>query len=245
MHGEKWILSDQRMKTNAIGLLLLVLAAWLLPGCTIQQRTLTKGLYLERASAWDPSEHRGIGESFYDDVDYGDHTDESIELVETEFIPAFAHMENPARRMDLLRETELESKTELKASFDAPYLANYSVMDQEMSSTNSSLPKQSGVKTNQIAASEGIDMDRTTSMTLIFIGAALLMLAYSGFSLLGSALVFLASIVVTPSVYNFIWGERMAWDRSRLGRIALSLFLSGLVLSGALGNLTELLCWVF
>ena len=90
-----------------------------------------------------------------------------------------------------------------------------------------------------------IQLDRDAELTLTLIGAALLMWGYMPFSIIGFLVVFLASIVGAPLVHALIWGERMDWGQSRLLRIALSLVLSGLVLTGALALIADILGLVF
>ena len=90
-----------------------------------------------------------------------------------------------------------------------------------------------------------IELDRDAELTLISLGAALLMLGYSPFSLLGYFIVFLASIVVTPLIHAVLWGETLNWESSRLGRIALSLVLSGVLLTGMAALSGSVLGWVF
>ena len=90
-----------------------------------------------------------------------------------------------------------------------------------------------------------IQLDRDAELTLTLIGAALLMVGYTPFSIIGFLVVFLASIVGAPLVHALIWGERMNWAKSRLLRIALSLVLSGLVLTGVVHLLTNVLGLVF
>ena len=90
-----------------------------------------------------------------------------------------------------------------------------------------------------------IQLDRDAELTLTLVGAALLMWGYMPFSIIGFLVVFLASIVGAPLVHALIWGERMDWGQSRLLRIALSLVLSGLVLTGAVALVADLLGLVF
>jgi hypothetical protein len=90
-----------------------------------------------------------------------------------------------------------------------------------------------------------IQLDRDAELTLTLIGAALLMWGYMPFSIIGFLVVFLASIVGAPLVHALIWGEKMDWGKSRLGRIALSLVLSGLVLTGAVALVADILGLVF
>ena len=92
-----------------------------------------------------------------------------------------------------------------------------------------------------------LQLDRDAELTLTLIGAALLMWGYmpTSFSIIGFLVVFLASIVGAPLVHALIWGERMDWGSSRLGRIALSLVLSGLVLTGAVALVADILSLVF
>jgi hypothetical protein len=90
-----------------------------------------------------------------------------------------------------------------------------------------------------------IQLDRDAELTLTFIGAALLMSGYMPFSIIGFLVVFLASIVGAPLVHAIIWGEKMDWGQTRLGRIALSLVLSGLVLTGAVALVADILGLVF
>ena len=90
-----------------------------------------------------------------------------------------------------------------------------------------------------------VQLDRDAELTLTLIGAALLMWGYMPFSIIGFLVVFLASILGAPLVHALIWGEKMDWGKSRLGRIALSLVLSGLVLTGAVALLADILGLVF
>lgn len=90
-----------------------------------------------------------------------------------------------------------------------------------------------------------IQLDRDAELTLTFIGAALLMWSYMPFSIIGFLIVFLASVVAAPLVHALVWGERMEWGKARLGRVALSLVLSGLVLTGAVALLADILGLVF
>ena len=90
-----------------------------------------------------------------------------------------------------------------------------------------------------------IQLDRDAELTLTLIGAALLMSGYMPFSIIGFLVVFLASIVGAPLVHALIWGEKMDWGKSRLGPIALSLVLSGLVLTGAVALIADILGLVF
>ena len=90
-----------------------------------------------------------------------------------------------------------------------------------------------------------IQLDRDAELTLTLVGAALLMWGYMPFSIIGFLVVFLASIVGAPLVHALIWGEKMDWGKSRLGRIALSLVLSGLVLTGAVALVADILGLVF
>ena len=108
---------------------------------------------------------------------------------------------------------------------------------QQVSSTPSLAKKQ----THDTA----IQLDRDAELTLTLIGAALLMWGYMPFSIIGFLVVFLASIVGAPLVHALIWGEKMDWSQSRLGRIALSLVLSGLVLTGAVALVADILGLVF
>ena len=94
-------------------------------------------------------------------------------------------------------------------------------------------------------ATTTIELDRDAELTLISLGAALLMLGYSPFSLLGYLIVFLASIVVTPLIHAVLWGETLNWASSRLGRIAVSLVLSGVLLTGMAALIGSVLGWVF
>ena len=90
-----------------------------------------------------------------------------------------------------------------------------------------------------------IQLDRDAELTLTLIGAALLMWGYMPFSIIGFLVVFLASIVGAPLVHALIWREKMDWGKSRLDRIALSLVLSGLVLTGAVALVADILGLVF
>jgi hypothetical protein len=88
-------------------------------------------------------------------------------------------------------------------------------------------------------------LDRETELTLVLLGAALLMWSYVPFSIIGYLIVFVASVVGAPLVHALIWGEKMDWGKTRLGRVALSLVLSGLVLTGAMALVADVLGLVF
>lgn len=90
-----------------------------------------------------------------------------------------------------------------------------------------------------------IQLDRDAELTLTLVGAALLMWSYMPFSIIGFLVVFLTSIVGAPLVHAIIWGEKMDWGKTRLGRIALSLVLSGLVLTGAVALVADIFGLVF
>ena len=96
-----------------------------------------------------------------------------------------------------------------------------------------------------ITADSAIELDRDAELTLTLVGAALLMWGYMPFSIIGFLVVFLASIVGAPLVHSIIWEEKMDWVETRLGRIALSLVLSGLVLTGAVALVADILGLVF
>ncbi|MDA0912771.1 MAG: hypothetical protein O2818_07340 [Bacteroidetes bacterium] len=98
---------------------------------------------------------------------------------------------------------------------------------------------------NQIEEQGEIPIDRNLGLTLLTIGAAAMMWGYTSFSLLGFLLVFLASLAFAPAVHSLIWKEPLNWQKSRFGRIALSMVLSGLVLSGIVAMLANFLGWVF
>ena len=108
--------------------------------------------------------------------------------------------------------------------------------------------RQTRVATD-LANMQGLDatlqLDRNAELTLTLVGAALLMWGYIPFSIIGFVVVFLASIVGAPLVHALIWGEKMEWSKSRLVRIALSLVLSGLVLSGVVALVADILGLIF
>ncbi|MBO74514.1 MAG: hypothetical protein CMD33_04490 [Flavobacteriales bacterium] len=108
--------------------------------------------------------------------------------------------------------------------------------------------RQTRVATD-LAKMQGLDatiqLDRNAELTLTLVGAALLMWGYIPFSIIGFLVVFLASIVGAPLVHALIWGEKMEWSKSRLVRIALSLVLSGLVLTGVVALVADILGLIF
>ena len=96
-----------------------------------------------------------------------------------------------------------------------------------------------------VAPENTIDLDRETELTLVLLGAALLMWGYAPFSIIGYLIVFVTSVLGAPLVHALIWGEKMNWGKTRLGRVAISLALSGLVLTGAMALVADILGLVF
>lgn len=200
-------------------MMLLVAVAWITAtGCTLQKRTLLPGWHVERV-----------------------------------------HKPAPVQGEEVTNGTAAEARAEWTANAAAPP-AQLETSTQPARATATQLPLKgldrrlaqtiSGVqpaKTLQRAELRDttIQLDRDAELTLTLIGAALLMWSYMPFSIIGFLIVFLASIVGAPLVHALIWGERMDWGKTRLGRVALSLVLSGLVLTGAVALLADVLGLVF
>lgn len=212
------------MRLRILGLLVLLLGT----GCLVEKRTLMSGWHVERT-------HRA------------ETTAQSNEAPSTQ-------LRSTELRSELMHQTAQQQEQEVASRNLIPQAIARAT--QPRRGYVQALPLQSvrplvhytatkNLKRSRTRSADGIEIDRPTSVTLITLGAAALMWGYTSFSFLGWAIVFLASIVATPLVHSLIWGERMTWESSRLGRIALSLVLSGLVLSGAMALVANLLGWVF
>ena len=199
-----------------------ILFAMLLVGCTLQQRTLMSGVYVDRVHK--PTALDGAGEaaSAFDDQEpwvapIPDPVPQARPRPEAELLEAEAMVSMPH---ELLTLTSLE-----------PQPARVSTAKAELKTS--------------VAPENTIDLDRETELTLVLLGAALLMWGYAPFSIIGYLIVFVASVLGAPLVHALIWGEKMNWGKTRLGRVAISLALSGLVLTGAMALVADILGLVF
>ena len=205
------------MRLRILGLLVLLFGT----GCLVEKRTLMSGWHVERT-------HRA---------------EVMVQSNEVQLNEAWPEHQPTQPQRRVLQETEEIEQTLARATqprrgyLQALPLQNVRPLVDYTANKN--------LKRSRTRSADGIEIDRPTSVTLITLAAAALMWGYTSFSFLGWAIVFLASIVATPLVHSLIWGERMTWESSRLGRIALSLVLSGLVLSGAMALVANLLGWVF
>lgn len=105
-------------------------------------------------------------------------------------------------------------------------------------------PAHAELKTG-VTRENTMNLDRDTELTLVLLGAALLMWGYAPFSIIGYLIVFVASVLGASLVHALIWGERMDWGKTRLGRVALSLVISGVVLTGVMALVADILGLVF
>lgn len=205
------------MRLRILGLLVLLLGT----GCLVEKRTLMSGWHVE-----------------------GTHRAEvMVQSNEVQLNEAWPEHQPTQPQRRALQETEEIEQT--LARVTQPRRGYVQALPLQSVRPLVHYTATKNLKRSRTRSADGIEIDRPTSVTLITLGAAALMWGYTSFSFLGWAIVFLASIVATPLVHSLIWGERMTWESSRLGRIALSLVLSGLVLSGAMALVANLLGWVF
>jgi len=205
------------MRLRILGLLVLLLGT----GCLVEKRTLMSGWHVERT-------HRA---------------EVIVQSNEVQLNEAWPEHQPRQPQRRALQETEEIEQTLARAT--QPRRGYVQALPLQSVRPLVHYTATKNLKRSRTRSADGIEIDRPTSVTLITLGAAALMWGYTGFSFLGWAIVFLASIVAAPLVHSLIWGERMTWESSRLGRIALSLVLSGLVLSGAMALVANLLGWVF
>ena len=205
------------MRLRILGLLVLLLGT----GCLVEKRTLMSGWHVERT-------HRA---------------EVMVQSNEVQLNEAWPEHQPTQPQRRALQETEEIEQTLARAT--QPRRGYVQALPLQSVRPLVHYTATKNLKRSRTRSADGIEIDRPTSVTLITLGAAALMWGYTSFSFLGWALVFLASIVAAPLLHSLIWGERMSWESSRLGRIALSLLLAGLVLSGAMAMLANLLGWVF
>lgn len=205
------------MRLCILGLLVLLFCT----GCLVEKRTLMSGWHVERT-------HRA---------------EVMVQSKEVQLNEAWPEHQPTQPQHRALQETEEIEQTLARAT--QPRRGYVQALPLQSVRPLVHYTATKNLKRSRTRSADGIEIDRPTSVTLITLGAAALMWGYTSFSFLGWAIVFLASIVATPLVHSLIWGERMTWESSRLGRIALSLVLSGLVLSGAMALVANLLGWVF
>ena len=205
------------MRLRILGLLVLLLGT----GCLVEKRTLMSGWHVERT-------HRA---------------EVMVQSNEVQLNEAWPEHQPRQPQRRALQETEEIEQTLARATQPRRGYVQALPLQSVRPLVHNTATKN--LKRSRTRSADGIEIDRPTSVTLITLGAAAVMWGYTSFSFLGWAIVFLASIVATPLVHSLIWGERMTWESSRLGRIALSLVLSGLVLSGAMALVANLLGWVF
>lgn len=205
------------MRLCILGLLVLLFCT----GCLVEKRTLMSGWHVERT-------HRA---------------EVMVQSKEVQLNEAWPEHQPTQPQHRALQETEEIEQTLARAT--QPRRGYVQALPLQSVRPLVHYTATKNLKRSRTRSADGIEIDRPTSVTLITLAAAALMWGYTSFSFLGWAIVFLASIVATPLVHSLIWGERMTWESSRLGRIALSLVLSGLVLSGAMALVANLLGWVF
>jgi hypothetical protein len=198
--------------------ILVAAIAVLASGCSIQKRTLMPGWHVEHTTQMRVAPEDEVTMATLDES-------EVAEAWEPEVLqsPSASHRPEPvaAARPDGMEALEIAAPQGIRQVPTTPNLANEHTHDTTL------------------------QLDRDAELTLTLIGAALLMWGYMSFSPIGFLVVFLVSIVGAPLVHALIWGERMDWGSSRLGRIALSLVLSGLVLTGAVALVADILSLVF
>lgn len=199
-------------------MILVAAIAVLASGCSIQKRTLMPGWHVERTTQMRVAPEDQVTMATLDET-------EVAVAWEPEVIqfPSASHRPVPvaAARPTGMEALDIAAPQGIRQVPTAKSLANEQTHDTT------------------------IQLDRDAELTLTLIGAALLMWGYMQFSIIGFLVVFLASIVGAPLVHALIWGEKMDWGKSRLGRIALSLVLSGLVLTGAVALVADILGLVF
>lgn len=198
--------------------ILVAAMAVLASGCSIQKRTLMPGWHVERTTQMRVAPEPEVTMATLDETDVA-------EVWEHEVLqsPPASHRPEPVA-------------TARPAGMEALAIALPQGIQQ--------VPIAKSMA-NEQTHDTTIQLDRNAELTLTLIGAALLMWGYSSFSIIGFLVVFLASIVGAPLVHALIWGEKMDWGKSRLGRIALSLVLNGLVLTGAVALVADILGLVF
>ena len=199
-------------------LFLATAVAVLASGCSVQKRTLMPGWHVERAM-------QALADANVEATMAALDDSPKAEVWEHEVLktPHASHRppSHPTTNPVALQSLSIDVPREIRQSPRSPHLVK----------------KQSHDTT--------IQLDRDAELTLTLVGAALLMWGYMPFSIIGFLVVFLASIVGAPLVHALIWGEKMDWGKSRLGRLALSLVLSGLVLTGAVALVADILGLVF
>lgn len=194
----------------------------LLVGCTLQQRTLMPGVYVDRVHKLTVQNDIGEAESSLDDQE-----------------PWVAPIPDP-----MLEERPRPEAVLLGAEAMVPMrheLLTLTPLEPQPARVS---PAKAEMKIN-VARENTIDLDRETELSLVLLGAALLMWGYAPFSIIGYLIVFVASVLGAPLVHALIWGEKMNWGKTRLGRVAISLALSGLVLTGAMALVADILGLVF
>ena len=199
-----------------------ILIAMLLVGCTLQQRTLMPGVYVDRIHKRTAQDGAGEAASAFDDQE-----------------PWVAPIPDQVPKVRSRPEAVLlEAEAMVQMRHELLTLSPIEPQPARVS------PAKAELKTN-VARENTIDLDRETELTLVLLGAALLMWGYAPFSIIGYLIVFVASVLGAPLVHALIWGEKMNWGKTRLGRVALSLALSGLVLTGAMALVADILGLVF
>lgn len=199
-------------------MILVAAIAVLASGCSIQKRTLMPGWHVERAAPSRVAPEDQVTIASLDETEgAGVWEHEVLQSRTASHRPASVSANRPAG-MEAL---EIAAPQGILQAPTTPCLSENKTHDTT------------------------IQLDRDAELTLTLIGAALLMWGYMPFSIIGFLVVFLASIVGAPLVHALIWGEKMDWGKSRLGRIALSLVLSGLVLTGAVALVADILGLVF
>ncbi len=199
-----------------------ILFAMLLVGCTLQQRTLMPGVYVDRVHKLTVQNDIGEAESSLDDQE-----------------PWVAPIPDP-----MLEERPRPEAVLLGAEAMVPMrheLLTLTPLEPQPARVS---PAKAEMKIN-VARENTIDLDRETELSLVLLGAALLMWGYAPFSIIGYLIVFVASVLGAPLVHALIWGEKMNWGKTRLGRVAISLAISGLVLTGAMALVADILGLVF
>ena len=199
-------------------MILVAAMAVLASGCSIQKRTLMPGWHVERTTQMQVAAEDEVTMASLDDI-------EVAGAWEHEVLPSPSACHRPV-------------PVAVAKPAGVQALAIESPQGIHQAPIMRSLAKNQTHDTT-------IQLDRDAELTLTLIGAALLMWGYMPFSIIGFLVVFLASIVGAPLVHALIWGEKMDWGKSRLGRIALSLVLSGLVLTGAVALVADILGLVF
>lgn len=205
--------------------LLILLCAVAFTGCSIQQRTLMPGLHIERVKDVTVQSQPSCAV---------DEVASAAEAARADFRPE-AQTEEVQDDAPGLRKNEVASRREHET---VQLLIPRTIRPLE------TVPAWSELKVGAVRENT-VDLDRETELTLVLLGAALLMWSYVPFSIIGYLIVFVASVLGAPLVHALIWGEKMDWGKTRLGRVALSLVLSGLVLTGAMALVADVLGLVF